>query len=586
MRKELKQNRKIAIPTCPALTPSKNTPPLNGKLNRILLLLIMTISIISTIRASLAPECYAKPNIKSHYYNTTEITKLKNTSAQASTMQLNEVFTLIENHYYKKINNTEMLSRALNQMDNILNDSKLLQNFHTNKNGLTKLKQYIKQQLLILKYNANTNTNTTLQTKNRRLSYTNSTTDIIKLCRYMQPLAKQAGLGTAWPAWQMSYSLCDQLDKYSYLLDASQYNNLQSELNGHYKGVGVELIFGGQYPVVFDVIPDSPAARAGIKPSDELININGVNCLHKTSQQITRLLTTQNNLNNNHNNYYTTYNDIINITIQRPIIGINYTNCAYTHIPPTTKNKANLNLNLHNQSHSQKASNKQITISLRPAVIVAPTVRYPRIIETTNMVGYLRIASFDNDTALEMKRAIDALSSRGAQSLILDLRGNGGGVMTSAIDAARLFLNNGVIVKVKSNTHTDKYVAAGKSFNAYTLPLAIMVDKNTASAAEIFTAALKDNHRCTVLGQRTYGKALVQTVYPLIGTAKAVCITTASYLPPSGISFLHKGIVPDVVINTQPTHRTEPASIKEFISPKDAVLNCALKYISKKLARR
>jgi len=132
---------------------------------------------------------------------------------------------------------------------------------------------------------------------------------------------------------------------------------------------------------------------------------------------------------------------------------------------------------------------------------------------------------------MEIRRTIDRLKTRGIDALIIDLRSNGGGIMTSAIDAVRLFLDRGTIVRVKTAAETVRYEAETDGFIPYKMPLVILTDENTASAAEIFSAALKDHQRATIIGRKTRGKDLVQTVYQLQRSDAAICLTTASRYP-------------------------------------------------------
>ena len=205
-----------------------------------------------------------------------------------------------------------------------------------------------------------------------------------------------------------------------------------------------------------------------------------------------------------------------------------------------------------------------------------------KILDRPNQIGYLRISAFDRDTALELQRAVNSLKRRGVKKLILDLRCNGGGIMASAIDAAGLFLHRGTIVTVQSAQQNRRYAVDKNKTAVFKLPLVLLVNDSTASAAEIFAAALHDHQRANLVGQNTLGKALVQTIYPLDKAPTALCITTASYLPPSRKSFQSNGITPDFLIkNSQPeTRNQEPIlSMTDFLSDQDPTLKTALKLL-------
>jgi|GEM_PF-950259 len=329
----------------------------------------------------------------------------------------------------------------------------------------------------------------------------------------------------AWLLTELTYALADSLDEYSYLLTPSQYQSLYEHLGGYYVGVGVDLLFQGAYPTVFDVVPNSPAEQAGILPGDVLTRIADVPVKDKSDDFIAKLLSGA-------------AKTPVTVCIRRDIL------------------------------------EKQF--SLTRALVEAPTVRYVKILDLPNRIGYLRIANFDRDTALELRRAVNSLKRRGVQKLIIDLRCNGGGIMASGIDAARLFLDRGAIVTVQSAQQTRRYAVDKNGSAVFKLPLVLLVNETTASAAEIFAAALADHKRATLVGQNTLGKAVVQTIYPLDKAPTALCITTASYVPPSQKIFQNTGITPNILIKNP-----EPAlSMTALLSDQDPTLQTALNILT------
>ncbi len=307
--------------------------------------------------------------------------------------------------------------------------------------------------------------------------------------------SQETGLRNSWPAVELSYALANSLDKYSYLLSPDQYQTMLDQLGGFYVGVGIDLLFEGDYPALFDVIPNSPAEAQGLLPGDLLIEAAGVDLKNLSSAQVKKLLAGE-------------PGSSLSVTVYR----------------------------------DQKKFPCQLTHDL----IDAPSIRYVKLL--TSGIGYLRIAGFDYDTALEMQKSIQKLEKSGAQSLILDLRSNGGGIMTAAIDAVRLFMDQGTIVTVHTASDKTEYQAGGDPFTCFDLPVVLLVDKNTASAAEIFAAALKDHHRAFLIGEKTFGKGVVQTIFQLPHTPVALCLTTACFIPPSQKSFHETGITPDILV--------------------------------------
>jgi len=164
--------------------------------------------------------------------------------------------------------------------------------------------------------------------------------------------------------------------------------------------------------------------------------------------------------------------------------------------------------------------------------------------------AYLRIAQFQEDTGNEVKRKLAKLRENTERSasrgVVLDLRSNPGGLLTSAVEISDDFLDSGVIVTTKGRLkQSDLSFNATRGDLADGAPMVVLVDNGTASAAEIVAGALKDNHRALIIGRRTFGKGSVQTVLPLDET-HAVKLTTARYYTPSGISIQAAGIRPDI----------------------------------------
>lgn len=344
---------------------------------------------------------------------------------------------------------------------------------------------------------------------------------ILQLASAWRAPSDEAGLGAAWPAIALSYACADSVDQYSYVLSPAQYEKLRDQLNGFYVGVGVELVMTERYPTVFDVIKDSPADAVGIVPGDVLLSVGEESLEYKSEPQVSKLLLGE-------------PGSYLRVEVRR--------------------------------------GEDQLAFIMPRSLLTSPTVRYSQLIETDEGIGYVRIASFDYDTAMELRRALDGLNARGARAYVIDLRGNGGGLMRSAIDAVRLFLNTGTIVTVESGTEKTRYCAGGDGYRSYEQPIVLLVDENTASAAEIFAAALQDNRRAAVIGRKTFGKALVQTVYDLKNSKTALCITTASYKPPSNISFGNTGITPDVLIETFGRNADKSTSMADYLSENDPVL--------------
>jgi len=286
------------------------------------------------------------------------------------------------------------------------------------------------------------------------------------------------------------------LDPHSEYLDSTGMQALNEDTSGSYDGLGIEVVtLNGTLRVVAP-IDDTPAARAGIKPGDIIVRIDGTAITSENANQAVDLL--------------------------RGKAG--------------TKVKLSI---LH-----EGASVPEDFALTREAIRVASV----RVHELEPGYVYIRVVQFQEDTGNELRGKLGKLLAKEhpLRGAVLDLRSNPGGLLTSAVEISDDFLDSGVIV-----TTRGRLKQADLSFNATPgdlldgAPLVVLVDNGTASAAEIVTGALKDDRRALVMGRRTFGKGSVQTVLPLDDT-HAVKLTTARYYTPNGTSIQAAGIMPDI----------------------------------------
>ncbi|HET7560777.1 MAG TPA: S41 family peptidase [Rhodanobacteraceae bacterium] len=288
------------------------------------------------------------------------------------------------------------------------------------------------------------------------------------------------------------------LDPHSAFLDKSQLRDLSDDTSGAYSGLGIEVAQVNHQLLIVAPIDGGPAKRAGIVAGDVIQAIDGVPVRPDTLDAATNKL--------------------------RGPIGTSITL-----------------LILHPRAH------KPVTIALVRQRIKVASVAV-RMLEPG--FAYLRISEFQEDTANELTSKLAELQKRDGplRGAVLDLRSNPGGLVTSAVGVADDFLNSGVIVSTRGRlTQADLKFSAKPGDLLDGAPLVVLVDNGTASAAEIVTGALKDNHRALIMGRRTFGKGSVQTILPL-GNGDAVKLTTARYYTPNGTSIQAAGITPDIVL--------------------------------------
>lgn len=209
---------------------------------------------------------------------------------------------------------------------------------------------------------------------------------------------------------------------------------------------------------------------------------------------------------------------------------------------------------------------KDITleIAITRAEIEIPTIRYDMIDSDT---GYIRIIQWTPYTSAQLKDALREYKRNGYDSLIVDVRGNPGGLLNSVIEVCDLFLSSGVIVSTKSRIHNNNAIYTayrGSTIVPKEVEIAILIDNGSASASEIFAGAMKDQHRATLIGETTYGKGSVQQLFQGIGDT-AYKMTTSLYYTPNDININEIGIDPDIEVIVEEEFSEEDESALEII---------------------
>ncbi|BAZ53702.1 carboxyl-terminal protease [Nostoc sp. NIES-4103] len=299
-------------------------------------------------------------------------------------------------------------------------------------------------------------------------------------------------------------------DPYTRFMDPKQYEALTSQTSGEVSGIGIRMELNEKTKrlTVVEAIENSPALRAGIKAGDEILAIDGKSTLGLKVDDASKLI----------------------------------------------RGKAGTPITLQLGRTGQNA----VTVKLTRANIEVPTVRYTLKQEGNRRVGYIRLREFSAHAADQMRRAIRDLNGQKVDAFVLDLRGNPGGLLQASIEIARMWLDDGGIVRTVNRQGYSEDTKANRT--ALTkLPLAVLVDGNSASASEILTGALKDNKRAIVIGGQTFGKALVQSVHEL-SDGSGLAVTIAHYYTPAGTDINHKGITPNIKIDLTEAQERQLAS--------------------------
>jgi carboxyl-terminal processing protease len=328
--------------------------------------------------------------------------------------------------------------------------------------------------------------------------------------------------------------MAGSLDEYSTFLDRDEYEDMKVSTSGVYAGVGVEVEAQENAIAVVRCIPGSPAERAGLRAADAIVSVDGV------------------------------------------AVNAGDIDAAMDRMrgePDTSVRLAVLRGGHTLQFDVRRARVELASVAAQPLA---------------TGVGYLRISSFTDTTASEFEAALKQLRTATGvplKGLVIDLRDNPGGVFDAAVEVADDLLDSGRIVSAVGRAPDASFVddaTPGDISNGAVL--AVLVNGNSASAAEILAAALQENHRATLLGRKTYGKGSVQSVMPL-SDGRALKLTTSRYYTPSGASLDKRGLTPDISIDAaeQQAADLDPAGATPTLATRDASVGIALQTLRQHL---
>jgi len=297
------------------------------------------------------------------------------------------------------------------------------------------------------------------------------------------------------------------LDPHSAYLTPDLFKELQTETQGKFGGLGIEITIRDGLLTVVSPIEDTPADRAGIKAGDQIIKIEG---------EFTK-----------------------DMTLGK----------AVSKMRGLKGSKINISIR-------RKGVPRLLDFAIVRDIIRVRSVR-DRTLEEG--FAYIRIAQFQERTKRDLQKALEKLSSDNGEilGLVLDLRNNPGGLLTQAVRVSDLFLDSGLIVYTEGRLDHQKQKYYSHKEGSWTeFPMVILVNGGSASASEIVAGAMQDHKRAIVLGTKTFGKGSVQTILPL-DDRSAIRLTTARYFTPKGRSIQATGIVPDIVMENEPRNQRE-----------------------------
>lgn len=320
----------------------------------------------------------------------------------------------------------------------------------------------------------------------------NAANDIARLVQARTGLSQTAAI------LEFVAAAANGLDDYSAYLTADQLREVYEQIEGNFVGLGVELKAEAGALLIVHVIPGSPAQRAGIVANDRIVAVDGKSTADLSTDEAASMLTGAEG-------------SWVQVT-------------AYT------------------------AGQQPRVLNIRREHVEVPSLEEVEIVDKDFGIAYVKIPTFQKTTSRDLETALWDLHRQGMRSLILDLRRNPGGLLTSSVEVADKFLTEGNIVSTRGRSAQEDFNYQAHYGGTWRVPLVVLIDGDSASASEIFAGAIKDNNRGTVVGTTSYGKGSVQGIFPLGYAGAGIRLTTAKFFSPNGKPISHRGVEPHVTV--------------------------------------
>jgi carboxyl-terminal processing protease len=312
-------------------------------------------------------------------------------------------------------------------------------------------------------------------------------------------LARQAiGIDVAPVILEFTFGACDALDDYTSYLTPDKLDDLYAMIDGNFVGLGIELKLDPQGLRLVGVIRGGPAWEAGLKVGDQITHISG-----RAVQGL--------GLDEAANRLQGTEGSAVDIVVLHP----------------------------DGKSQGYRMVRRHVEVE---------SVGNVKMVDPEHGVGYLQLTGFQKTSAEELDQAITALRRQGLQALVIDLRGNPGGLLNVAVEIAERFIDRGVIVSTRGRAPGQSQVYRAGSRAIWTMPLYVLIDHDSASASEILAGALKDHRRAVLVGERSYGKGSVQSIFALRSAPAGLKLTTAKFYSPKSRPYSEQGVEPDISV--------------------------------------
>jgi len=296
------------------------------------------------------------------------------------------------------------------------------------------------------------------------------------------------------------------LDDYSAFLTSAQLDDVYSQIEGNFVGLGIELQASEGNLLIVNVLSNSPAFRNDIRSGDRIIEVDGQPIRDVTTDQAADMLKGEEG-------------SLVDLVLLSP-------------------------------------NNETRRIRVRRQQVDVPSIEDVKMLDPEAGIGFMCLTSFQKTTSRDVDAALWELHRLGMRSLIIDVRNNPGGLLSASVEVADKFVQHGTVVATRGRSPREDFDYKAHSAGTWPVPLIVLVDGDSASASEIFAAAIRDHRRGIIVGQRSYGKGSVQGIFPLNYASAGIRLTTARFYSPSGHPISKVGVSPDVVVH----HATGPAN--------------------------
>ncbi|HBN79273.1 MAG TPA: S41 family peptidase [Planctomycetaceae bacterium] len=311
-------------------------------------------------------------------------------------------------------------------------------------------------------------------------------------------LERDLGISKVSVILEYVFGGCNALDDYSSYLTPTKLADLYNNIEGEFVGLGIEMKSeAGKGIHLIEILPESPAEAGGLAGGDYITKIDGIDVLDKPTDESANLI--------------------------------------------TGKSGSRVHLNWITADGQPREG------SFTRRAVKVKSVPIAKIIDQQNGIGYLRLSGFQRTTAEEFDAALNQLNRQGMTSLIWDVRGNPGGLLTAAVEVLDRLIDHGVLVSTKGRTSDQNWKYSAHSASTWKLPIVLLIDENSASASEIVAGAIRDHNRGMIVGRKSYGKWSVQSIFPVSQNC-GLRLTTAKFYSPNGHNHSKIGIEPDVVV--------------------------------------